>query len=167
MNKLGSKLFGLLVVVLLGTLLYLTVFSDGLGKAPDITVKTAQGDTLQLSKPLKPVLVSFWATTCPGCIAEMPHLAQMKEKFGDKFEIVAISMSYDPAEQVAKFIEKNPYPFSFVRDTDGQMSQAFGEVLLTPTNFLIAPNGNIVYYKVGEVDFKLVTERIRQMTPDL
>ncbi len=62
----------------------------------------------------------------------------MKEKFGDKFEIVAISMSYDPAEQVAKFIEKNPYPFSFVRDTDGQMSQAFGEVLLTPTNFLIA-----------------------------
>ncbi len=66
MNKLGSKLFGLLVVVLIGTLLYLTVFSDGLGKAPDITVKTAQGDTLQLSKPLKPILVSFWATTCRG-----------------------------------------------------------------------------------------------------
>ena len=54
-----------------------------------------------------------------------------------------------------------------MRDTDGQMSQAFGEVLLTPTNFLIAPNGNIVYQKIGEVDFELVTERIRQMTPDL
>lgn len=167
MNKIASQLFGLSVVILIGVLLYLTVFSDGLGKAPDITVKTASGESLQLNKPLKPVLVSFWATTCPGCIAEMPHFAEMKQTFGDKFEVVAIAMSYDPAEQVAKFIEKNPYPFSFVRDTDGQMSQAFGEVLLTPTNFLIAPNGNIVYQKIGEVDYGLIKERLRQMTPDL
>lgn len=167
MNNIGSKLFGILVLVLLGTLLYLTVFSEGLGKAPDITVKTAQGERIQLNKPMKPVLVNFWATTCPGCIAEMPHLAQMKRKFGDKFELVAVSMNYDPAEQVQKFIAKNPYPFSFVRDSDGKIAEAFGGVLLTPTSFLIAPNGNIVYQKIGEVDFDIVTERIKKMTPDL
>lgn len=167
MNKIGSKLFGILVLILLGTLLYLTVFSEGLGKAPDITVKTAQGESIQLNKPMKPVLVNFWATTCPGCIAEMPHLAQMKQKFGDKFELVAVSMNYDPAEQVQKFIAKNPYPFSFVRDSDGKIAEAFGGVLLTPTSFLIAPNGNIVYQKIGEVDFDIVTERIKKMTPDL
>ncbi|MDG4813329.1 TlpA disulfide reductase family protein [Hydrogenovibrio sp. 3SP14C1] len=167
MNKIGSKLFGILVLLLLGTLLYLTVFSDGLGKAPEITVKTAQGESIQLNKPMKPVLVNFWATTCPGCITEMPHLAQMKRKFGDKFELVAVSMNYDPAEQVKKFIAKNPYPFSFVQDIDGKIAEAFGGVLLTPTSFLIAPNGNIVYQKIGEVDFDIVTERIKKMTPDL
>lgn len=167
MNKIGSKLFGILVLLLLGTLLYLTVFSDGLGKAPEITVKTAQGESIQLNKPMKPVLVNFWATTCPGCITEMPHLAQMKRKFGDKFELVAVSMNYDPAEQVEKFIAKNPYPFSFVSDTDGKIAEAFGGVLLTPTSFLIAPNGNIVYQKIGEVDFDLVAQRIKKMTPDL
>lgn len=167
MNKIGSKLFGILVLVLLGTLLYLTVFSEGLGKAPEITVKTAQGESIQLNKPMKPILVNFWATTCPGCISEMPHLAQMKRKFGDKFELVAVSMNYDPAEQVQKFIAKNPYPFSFVQDTDGKIAEAFGGVLLTPTSFLIAPNGNIVYQKIGEVDFDIVTERIKKMTPDL
>uniref|UniRef100_Q31FB2 Thioredoxin-like protein n=1 Tax=Hydrogenovibrio crunogenus (strain DSM 25203 / XCL-2) TaxID=317025 RepID=Q31FB2_HYDCU len=167
MNNIGSKLFGILVLVLLGTLLYLTVFSEGLGKAPDITVKTAQGESIQLNKSMKPVLVNFWATTCPGCIAEMPHLAQMKRKFGDKFELVAVSMNYDPAEQVQKFIAKNPYPFSFVQDSDGKIAEAFGGVLLTPTSFLIAPNGNIVYQKIGEVDFDIVTERIKKMTPDL
>jgi len=167
MKNLGGKLFGVIVVVLLGTLLYLTVFSDGLGKAPNITVNTSQNAPLNLTKPMKPVLVNFWATTCPGCIAEMPHLAEMKNKFGDKFEIVAVSMDYDPADQVQRFLAKNPFPFSFVMDTDGEIAKAFGGVLLTPTSFLIAPNGNIVYRVIGEVEFEKVTQMVTNMTPDL
>ena len=167
MQNIGSKLFGLLVVVLLTALLYLTVFSDGLGKAPAITVNDSQGQVIQLNKPNKPILVNFWATSCPGCISEMPHLADMKNQFGDRFEMVAVSMDYDPEEQVQKFIKNNPYPFIFVRDTDGSIAKAFGDVLLTPTSFLIAPNGNIVYKQIGEVQFDLVKERIKQMSPQL
>ncbi|MDG6773292.1 TlpA disulfide reductase family protein [Thiomicrorhabdus sp. ZW0627] len=167
MQNIGSKLFGLLVIVLLSTLLYFTVFSDGLGKAPAVTVKNTQGESIDLSHPKKPVLVNFWATSCPGCIAEMPHLAKMKQELGDRFELVAISMQYDPASQVQKFIQSNPYPFIFVMDTDGKLSKAFGEVLLTPTSFLIAPNGNIVYQQIGEVQFDIVSERIKQMSPNL
>lgn len=164
MQSLSSKIFGILVVALLGTLLYLTVFSDGLGQAPAIEIKTAQGETIHLEKPLKPVLVNFWATTCPGCVAEMPHLAQMKRQLGDRFELVAIAMAYDPADQVQKFIESHDYPFTYVHDTDGKLAKAFGDILLTPTSFLIAPNGKIVYQKVGELDFGPVTERIKQMS---
>ncbi|MDX1346990.1 MAG: TlpA disulfide reductase family protein [Thiomicrorhabdus chilensis] len=167
MQNIGSKLFAILVVALLGSLLYFTVFSDGLGKAPSVTVKDAQGQSIDLSQPKKPILVNFWATSCPGCIAEMPHLAKMKQTLGDRFEIVAVSMNYDPAKQVEKFIQNNPYPFIFVMDKDGKIAEAFGEVLLTPTSFLIAPNGNIVYRQVGEVQFDLVSERIKQMSPQL
>ena len=158
----GSKIFSLLVVALLATLAYLTLFSDGLGKAPDLTL----GNT-SLSKPMKPVLVNFWATSCPGCIVEMPELAKIKQKFGDKFEIIAVSMDYDPENQVKNFIAKNPYPFTFIRDSKGDIAKAFGDILLTPTSFLIAPNGNIVYRKVGKVDFHIVEEKVQQMTPDL
>ena len=97
----------------------------------------------------------------------MPHLAEIKNKFGDRFEMVAVSMDYDPAEQVKTFIKKNPYPFIFVSDTNGDIAKAFGDILLTPTSFLIAPNGNIVYKQVGEVKFDLVTERIEKMSPQL
>jgi len=162
-----KNIFGFLVVGLLGTLLYLTVFSDGLGKGPDIAVKNNQGETFNLSKPMKPVLVSFWATSCPGCIKEMPDLAKMKHALGDRFEIVAVSMDYDPADQVTKFIKANNYPFIYVMDTDGNIAKAFGDVLLTPTNFLIAPNGKIVYHIVGEVHFDKVAERIKQLSPQL
>lgn len=167
MENIGSKIFGLFVVGLLATLLYLTVFSDGLGKGPDISVTGTNGETILLSKPMKPVLVNFWATSCPGCIKEMPHLEDMKKSLGDRFEIVAISMDYDPANQVEKFIKANPYPFTFVMDTDGKLAKAFGDVLLTPTSFLIAPNGKIVYQQIGEVKFDMVTERIKQLSPQI
>lgn len=165
MQNIGSKLFGLVVFALLAALIYATVFSDGLGNAPEVKVTTSQGQEITLSKPMKPVLVNFWATSCPGCIEEMPALAEMKQELGDRFELVAISMDYDPQEQVKKFIQANPYPFSFVMDTDGKIAKAFGDVLLTPTSFLIAPNGKIVYQQVGEVHFAQVTERIKQMSP--
>lgn len=167
MQNIGGKIFGILVVGLLATLLYFTVFSDGLGKGPDITIKSTQGQTINLSKPMKPILVNFWATSCPGCIKEMPSLAKMKLALGDRFELVAVSMNYDPAEQVQNFIKNNPYPFIFKMDTDGSIAKAFGDILLTPTSFLIAPNGKIVYKQIGEVQFDLVAERIKQMSPQL
>lgn len=167
MKNIGGKIFGVLVVGLLATLLYFTVFADGLGKGPDITIETAQGKSINLSKPMKPILVNFWATSCPGCIKEMPDLAKMKLALGDRFELVAVSMNYDPAEQVKNFIQNNPYPFIFKMDTDGAIAKAFGNILLTPTSFLIAPNGKIVYKQIGEVHFDLVAERIKQLSPQL
>lgn len=167
MENIGSKIFGLFVVLLLGALLYVTVFSDGLGQAPAVSVTTAQGETIQLDKPMKPILVNFWATSCPGCIKEMPELAKMKQALGDRFEIVAISMNYDPVKQVEKFIKANPYPFTFVKDTDGKLAKAFGEIKLTPTNILIAPNGSIKLYKVGEPNFENLAQMIKNMSPQL
>ncbi|NPA72652.1 MAG: TlpA family protein disulfide reductase [Gammaproteobacteria bacterium] len=165
MQNIGGKIFGALVIGLLGTLLYLTVFSDGLGKGPDINITNSQGQSFNLSKPMKPVLINFWATSCPGCIKEMPDLAKMKQALGNRFELVAVSMSYDPSEQVDQFIKRNPYPFIFIKDSDEAIAKAFGGILLTPTSFLIAPNGKIVYQQIGEVHFEQVAERIKQMSP--
>ncbi len=161
----GQKLLIAVVVLLLGALAYVTLFTEGLGKAPDITVTTLDDQKIALGKPGKPVLVNFWATTCPGCIAEMPHLAEMKRQLGDRFTLIAVAMAYDPLDQVKNYINAHDYPFAFVHDSDGRIAEAFGGVSLTPTSFLIAPNGNIVYKKVGEVDYALVRQRIEQMSP--
>jgi len=167
MQTIASKIFPAVVVVLIGALAYFTLFSDGLGQAPDIKVTNNQGEEINLSKPMKPVLVNFWATTCPTCISEMPDMAAMKNELGDRFELVTVSMQYDPEEQVKKFIASNPFPFVFVHDRDGSIAKAFGDILLTPTSFLIAPNGSIVYQHIGVIHFDQVTERIKQMSPQL
>lgn len=163
MKSLSTKLFAGLVVVLVGTLFYFNL--SGGEKAPAVEVKLNSGEQISLNAPKKPILVNFWATSCPSCVAKMPDLAKLKEEFGDRFEILAISMDYDPKNNVEAFIRANPYPFNFIQDTDGALSEAFGKIRLTPTTFLIAPNGNIVYRKIGDSDFEFLQQRINQLSP--
>ena len=131
--------------------------------APAVTVTTLSGQQVTLNQPGRPVLVNFWATTCPGCIAEMPHLAEMKHRLGDAFDIVAIAMAYDPLDQVKKFIAAHHYPFLYAHDADGGLAQSFGGVSLTPTSYLISPDGRIVYFKIGEVEYERVERLVRTL----
>jgi hypothetical protein len=48
-------------------------------------------------------------------------------------------------------------------DRDGSAAQAFGGVSLTPSNFLIDPQGRIVQYKLGEMDMGALHSRIVAM----
>jgi thiol-disulfide isomerase/thioredoxin len=165
MKNLSTKLFAGLVIALVAAVLFFT-FSGG-EKAPSVQVSLANGEQIAFNLPKKPILVNFWATTCPSCVSKMPGLAELKAQLGDRFEIISISMDYDPASQVDAFIQANPYPFNFVKDTEGALSKAFGDIKLTPTTFLIAPNGNIVYRKIGDSDFEFLRNRIEQLSPQL
>lgn len=165
MKNLSTKLFAALIVILIGAVLFFS-FSGG-EKAPAVNISLNSGEEIALNLPKKTILVNFWATSCPSCVSKMPDLAKLKEEFGDRLEIIAISMDYDPKQQVEAFIRANPYPFNFVQDTDATYSEAFGKIRLTPTTFLIAPNGNIVYRKIGDSDFDFLRQRIGQLSPQL
>lgn len=165
MKNLSTKLLAGLVIVLVGAILVFTL--SGGEKAPEVSVTASNGEPLSLTLPKKPVLVNFWATSCPSCVSKMPSLAELKNELGDRFELLAISMDYDPAPQVDAFIKAHNYPFNFIKDSDGQLSQAFGEIKLTPTTFLIAPNGNIVYRKIGDTDMAFLKQRIQELSPQL
>ncbi len=40
----------------------------------------------------KPTLLNFWATWCPPCIGEMPHLNELAEEYKDKINIVGVQV---------------------------------------------------------------------------
>ena len=52
-------------------------------------------------EPGKVYVVEFWATWCPPCIASMPHLSQLQNKYADSVQI--ISISDEPLEEVEGF----------------------------------------------------------------
>jgi len=54
----------------------------------------------------KVYVIEFWATWCGPCIASMPHLSEIQEKFADQ-GVQIISVSDEKLEQVESFLEKN------------------------------------------------------------
>lgn len=123
--------------------------------APASTFTTLEGKTITLSQLRgKIVLVNFWATSCPGCVKEMPDLIETYNQYKDRgFVIVAVAMSYDPPNYVANFAKTRQLPFPVALDVDGEHAHAFGDVQVTPTSFLIGKDGRIVEQKLGDLDF--------------
>ena len=123
-------------------------------QAPDVTFSTLSGQQLTMSALRgKVVLVKFWATSCVTCVAQMPSNIKNFNEFHKKgFEIVAVAMQYDPANYVTNFVASRNIPFTVALDTRGQVAQAFGDVRLTPTAFLIDKQGQIIKRYVGEYD---------------
>lgn len=146
-------LIPLLLLALVGALVY---FVSNKNQAPDVRFTTITGQQVSLQDLRgKIVLVNFWATTCSGCIAEMPHLIETYKRYHPQgFEVVAVAMAYDPPSHVANYAKKNSLPFPVALDLQGDIAAAFNDVKLTPTAFVIDQQGRIVRNVVGELDFK-------------
>ena len=100
----------------------------------------------------KVVLVNFWATSCSGCMAEMPGLVKAQQTLGkDKLATIAVAMSYDNPEYIQNYLNKVPLPFEVVHDQSGEIAKAFGEVQLTPTSFILGKDGRLMKKIIGEL----------------
>ena len=121
----------------------------------NLNMTTINGESITSEDLLgKVVLINFWATDCSGCIAEMPDLINTFNKYKNKnFELIAVSMFYDPPSRVLSFSKNNNLPFPVVLDLDKKISSQFNEVTLTPTSFLINHEGKIINRITGVINF--------------
>ncbi len=144
---------------------WLWLAPSGARAAPDVTFNTLKGESVTLSSLRgKPILVNFWATTCIGCVAEMPHIAELYNELSPAgLEVVGVAMYYDPPNQVLELTQQRNVPYPISLDIDGKIGQAFGEVSLTPTSFLVDADGRIVFHKIGELDMDALHTRIESL----
>ena len=94
----------------------------------------------------KVVLVDFWATWCPPCREEIPHVAKVYEQYhGQGLEIIGVSSDNDKA-QLASFLKQHPempWPELFAGGSGWHpLTKKFG-INSIPTMYLIDRNGNL------------------------
>ncbi|MBM3116454.1 peroxiredoxin family protein [Jeongeupia naejangsanensis] len=144
-----TRYLGAIAVLL--ALLAVGFFISGKKSAPDVSFTTLEGKEHSLSYLKGQVLlVNFWATSCSGCMQEMPELIKLQQKYGDKgYKTLAIAMNYDVPEYIENYRQRTALPFIVSHDKDGSLAKAFGDVALTPTSFLLDKNGKIVKQYVG------------------
>ena len=152
-----------LVVVLAFAAVWL--MPGGSRQAPPLDGQTLDGRTLTLEQLRgKPVLVTFWATTCSSCIEEIPHLTALYRELNPKgLEIIGVAMAYDPPEQVRTLAKQRQIPYPIVLDQQARIAEAFDQVRLTPTTVLISPEGRIAQYQLGLLDIPKLRGAIEKM----
>jgi peroxiredoxin len=114
----------------------------------------------------KAVLVSFWATSCAVCVAEMPELASVYEAYrGRGLEMVAVAMPYDRPDHVLHFASTRRLPFPVALDPMGEAVAAWGGVEGTPITWLAGPDGRIVRRWLGRPDFTALRRELVALLP--
>ena len=128
--KTKDILISFFAILILASIAYLWMAPSGVQKSPDITLQLLDGKKLQLSSLKgKPVLITFWATSCPGCIKEMPHLVELyHELHKEGLEIIGIAMPDDRPDYVMEMVKRKKLPYSIALDINAEAVKAFGNV---------------------------------------
>lgn len=97
----------------------------------------------------KYVFMNFFATSCPICMKEMPHLEEeIWQQYKEK-EFVVISFGREHTmEEVKEFQEKKGYTFLMAPDPDREIYHHFAKKYI-PRNVLLNKEGIIVHQDVG------------------
>jgi peroxiredoxin len=96
----------------------------------------------------KMVIISFYASWCPNCIEELKTLNSIKNTKLADVEVLAITD--EGIEKLVDFKTKKQYPFTFLTLTNSFSSLG---IVSIPTTYLLNRKGEIVYNKVGYIDW--------------
>ena len=86
------------------------------------------------------VIVDFWATWCPPCVKEVPHLQQLSEEFSDD-ELIVIGVSNEDVATVRTFA--NSHGISYPLGQPVNLATPFSDVTVLPTTVFIDRDGVI------------------------
>jgi thiol-disulfide isomerase/thioredoxin len=109
----------------------------------------------------KVVLVDFWATNCPPCLAEFPNLRQLHQEYRPKgFEIIGISFDESP-DLVESFRTRAKLPWRMAMNDapEGRVSERY-KAKTIPALYLVDKKGNVAQVDVRGKDLRAVIEKL-------
>ena len=96
----------------------------------------------------KNLFINYWATWCNPCLAEMPYMAELYEKYQNNEDIIFLYLSREELKTIKNYIPKdeslqNLPIFKII--TDDEFFATSG----IPTTFIVNSKGQVVVKDVG------------------
>jgi len=123
------------------------------GSALDFTLQDSDRKVTLRDFRGQVVVVNFWASWCPPCIAETPSLVRMQKRFKDKgVVVVGVSADEDEAAYHA-FLKKYDITFVTVREPSAKLQHLYGTAQI-PESYIIDAQGNLRRKVVNAIDWE-------------
>ncbi|MGC1275317.1 MAG: TlpA disulfide reductase family protein [Planctomycetaceae bacterium] len=124
---------------------------------PDLNGRHAAADNLTG----RIVLIDFWATNCPPCLAELPQLRRLHADHEEQdFEIIAISLD-EEEETVRDYLDRTKLTWRVcLSAADDHATREAYRVETIPANFLVGADGTIVRVDLHGADLRAEVERL-------
>ncbi|RRA47155.1 TlpA disulfide reductase family protein [Acidipila sp. EB88] len=84
------------------------------------------------------VVLNFWASWCPPCLAELPSLTQLQQQM-PAVTVLAVSFDRNP-DAYARFLQVHHVALRTALDSSGRSNQAYGTTM-PPETFIIDRDG--------------------------
>ena len=113
----------------------------------------------------KTVLIDFFATWCPPCKAEIPHLVELQNKYKDKIRILGVLLEENkPIEEVQSFIKYHNinYPVS-VSSENFKLASLIGGVKSIPLLIMYDSEGNYITHYMGAVPQEMIESDLKKV----
>lgn len=132
--------------------------------APDFTLTTVTGETVQLSALRgQPVVLNFWATWCGPCQREMPALEASSQRFAGQVVFLAVDQG-ESQEVVQSYLDELGITFAVPLDTEMSVGDRY-QVLGMPTTFFVDSEGIIRQVWMGEMNAVILAEGVAKIWP--
>jgi len=108
------------------------------------------------------LVVNYWATWCPPCIAEMPELQSFHDEHLDKGAmVIGINAENISKQQLMTFLDD--YFITYPNFVAGPTQQSeLGLIPGLPTTFMVSPKGEVVARQVGPVTREMIEQFIEK-----
>jgi thiol-disulfide isomerase/thioredoxin len=119
--------------------------------APDAEVEDLDGNPVRLGEFIagKPALIEFWATWCENCEALQPQMDQVRTRFGDRVNVVAVAVAVAQSQRrVKRHLEDHDPGYPFLWDASGAAVRAY-QAATTSIVVLVDGDGKVAYTGVG------------------
>jgi peroxiredoxin len=134
--------------------------------APGFSLPDLEGRILSLdSLRGRPVLLNFFATWCPPCIAEMPALEALAQAQPDCLKVVGIAEDSGSADEIAAFARQRRLTYPLLLD-DGSAGASYS-VRALPHSVLIDSGGRIAGTFDGIVTKAGVEKAVHAIAEDM
>jgi thiol-disulfide isomerase/thioredoxin len=106
----------------------------------------------------KPLVINFWASWCPACVAELPEIQAVEEKYGDEINIVGLANA-DTRSAALNLAEDVGLTYTLADDPNGDLFRSL-DLIAMPSTVFVDADGEIREVFGGQLTEAAIADRL-------